>query len=175
MLVALEESTELEFVEPPLERANEILAHWRELRAERVARDAHAWEIRAAKKYEHWARRLVAAVEHGRPTLELRVQVLRIDDVAFVGMNVELFFETGLEIRERSPFRDTFVLGYSNGLVSYLPRAEDHPAGGWRLDVDYAVPDLIPQAWALPVILHPDSEQRAVELALDLLHRARSA
>ena len=101
--------------------------------------------------------------------------MLRIDDVAFVGMNVESFFETGLEIRERSPFRDTFVLGYSNGLVSYLPRAEDHPAGGWRLDVDYAVPDLIPQAWALPVILHPDSEQRAVELALDLLHRARSA
>ena len=176
VLVALEESTELEFVElPPLERANEILAHWRALRAERVARDAHAWEIRAAKKYEHWAQSLVAAVEHGRPTLELRVQVLRIDDVAFVGMNVESFFETGLEIRERSPFRDTFVLGYSNGLVSYLPRAEDHPAGGWRLDVDYAVPDLIPQAWALPVILHPDSEQRAVELALDLLHRARSA
>ena len=83
-----------------------------------------------------WARSLVAAVEDGHPTLELRVQVLRVDDVALVGLNVETFFETGLEIRERSPFPETFVLGYSNGLVSYLPRAEDHPAGGWRLDVE---------------------------------------
>jgi hypothetical protein len=174
VLAAIEDSTELEFVElPTLERANEILGRWKRLREEREARDAQAWEIRAAKKYEHWARNLVAAVEHGRPTLELRVQVLRIDDVAFVGMNVESFFETGLEIRQRSPFPETFVLGYSNGLVSYLPRAEDHPHGGWKLDEDYAVPDMIPQAWGLPVMLHPDSEQRAVELALDLLVRAR--
>jgi hypothetical protein len=102
------------------------------------------------------------------------VQVLRIGDVAFVGMNVETFFETGLEIRERSPFPDTFVLGYTNGLVSYLPRSEDYPEGGWRIDVDYAVPDMIPQAWALPVILHPESERRAVDLSISLLERTRS-
>ena len=88
-------------------------------------------------------------------------------------MNVETFFETGLEIRERSPFAHTFVLGYSNGLVAYLPRAEDYPPGGWSIDVDYAVPDLIPQAWALPVILRADSERRAVDLSLDLLSRIR--
>ena len=90
-------------------------------------------------------------------------------------MNVETFFETGLEIRARSPFADTFVLGYTNGLVSYLPRAEDHPAGGWRLDENYAVPDLIPQAWGLPVILRPDSADRAVEFTLDLIERVRTA
>jgi hypothetical protein len=175
VLVALEESTPLGFADlPTLERANEILAHWRRLREERAAGDAQPWEVRAAKKYERWARGLVAAVEHGDPTLELRVQVLRIDDVAFVGINMEAFFETGLEIRGRSPFPETFVLGYSNGLASYLPRAEDHPPDGWRLDEDYAVPDMIPQAWSLPVILHPDSEQRAVELAVELLGRARA-
>jgi hypothetical protein len=90
-------------------------------------------------------------------------------------MNVETFFETGLDIRARSPFEDTFVLGYSNGLVSYLPRADDHPAGGWRLDESYAVPDLIPQAWALPVILHPDSAYRATEFTLGLIERVRTA
>ena len=30
-------------------------------------------------------------------------------------------------------------------------------------------PDLIPQAWAMPVILHPDSARRAVEASLDLI------
>lgn len=116
-------------------------------------------------------RQLVAAVEHGHPTCELDVQVLRVNDIVIAGMNVETLFETGLEIKARSPFEDTFVLGYTNGLVSYLPRAEDHPDGGWRLDASYAVPDLIPQAWGLPVILHPDSEQRAVNLTLRLIER----
>ena len=86
-------------------------------------------------------------------------------------MNVETFFETGLEIRARSPLADTFVLGYTNGVVSYLPRAEDYPEGGWKLDASYAVPDLIPQAWALPVALAPDSEQRAVEGSLELIRQ----
>jgi hypothetical protein len=176
VVLALEGSTELEFEDlPSPERAREIHARWQSVLDERRQGDAQAWELRSAQKYEHWARKLVEAVEHGHPTLELRVQVLRIDQVAVVAMNVETFFETGLEIRERSPFPDTLVLGYSNGLASYLPRAEDHPPGGWSIDTNYAVPDLIPQAWALPVILHRDSERRAVELSLSLLERAAAA
>ena len=31
------------------------------------------------------------------------------------------------------------------------------------------MPDLIPQAWGMPVILHPDSAQRAVEASLELI------
>lgn len=175
VLRAVEDSTELEFDElPTLERAQEILADWQRLLAERVARGAPEWEVRVAQKYEHWATALVAAVEDGHPTCELRVQVLRIDDVALVALNVEAFFQTGLQIRAESPFAETFVLGFSNGIVSYLPLSDDHPPGGWSIDESYAVPDLIPQASALPVILRPDSEQRTVAFALELLARAHS-
>jgi hypothetical protein len=175
-LDAVEETLPLEFAGlPSLEQAKTIHTHWQDVLAARRAGDAQAWEVRAAQKYEHWAQRLVAAVEDGHPTCELRVQVLRVNDVVIAGMNVETFFETGLEIRARSPFVDTFVLGYSNGLVSYLPRAEDHPEGGWRLDESYAVPDLIPQAWGLPVILDPGSADRAVELTLGLIERLQAA
>ena len=38
-----------------------------------------------------------------------------------------------------------------------------------EIDESYAVPDLIPQAWAMPVILHPDSARRAVEASLELI------
>ncbi len=174
-LEAVEDSIALEFVDlPSLEEAKAILARWQQVLATRLQGDPQSWELRAAQKYEHWARGLVAAVEDGHPTCELRVQVLRVNDVVIAAMNVETFFETGLDIRARSPFADTFVLGYSNGVVSYLPRAEDHPEGGWRLDEDYAVPDLIPQAWGLPVILHPASADRAVELTLALIERVRT-
>ena len=68
---------------------------------------------------------------------------------------------------------DTLVLGYTNGLVAYLPRAEDYPDGGWELEGDYAVPDLMPQAWQLPVAFRPDSADRVVECAAGLIASPR--
>ena len=97
------------------------------------------------------------------------MQAIRVNDIVIGGLNMEIFFETGLEIRDRSPLSDTFVLGYTNGCFGYLPRGEDYPEGGWKIDESYAVPDLIPQAWGMPVILHPESERRAVEATLELI------
>jgi hypothetical protein len=169
-LSAAETTVELEYDElPTLEQAQAVLAHWQRTLDERLAGDALDWEVRAAQKYEHWARRLVAAVEDGHPTHPLHLQAIRVNDVVFCALDMEVFFETGLEIRERSPLSDTFVLGYSNGLHGYLPRCEDYPDGGWKIDESYAVPDLIPQAWGMPVILRPDSAQRAVEASLELI------
>ena len=169
-LAATETTVALDYDElPSPERAREILAHWRRTREERLAGDALDWEIRAAQKYEFWAEKLVAAVEHGHPTHELHIQAVRVNDIVITAMNMEVFFETGLEIRERSPLPDTFALGYTNGCFGYLPRGEDYPEGGWKIDESYAVPDLIPQAWGMPVILHPDSARRAVEASLELI------
>ena len=171
-LAAAETVVPLDYDElPSLEEAQAILEHWQRTAEERRQSDALDWEIRLAQKYELWARNLVAAVEHGHPTHELHLQVIRVNDIVLSALNMEVFFETGLDIRARSPFPDTFVLGYTNGLHGYLPRRDDYPDGGWSVDGSYALPDLLPQAWGMPVILHPDSAARAADASVGLIER----
>jgi neutral ceramidase len=168
---AAEASVALDYIAlPPLDEARAIAEQWRAALAERVERGAQDWEIRVAVKMDRWAKRLLAAVEAGGATFDLRLHALRIGEIVIAGMNVETFFETGLGIRARSPFADTFVLGYTNGSTAYLPRGEDCPDGGWRLGASYALPDQLPQFHPRQVIaLHPDSEQRALDATVALI------
>src|SRR4051794_7029612 len=154
---------------PSAAEAAEIRARWQRTLEERRAGDAQEWEIRVAEKYEDWSRVLCDAVALGEPTCDLHLQALRVNDVVVLGLNAEPFFETGLELRSRSPLPDTFVLGCTNGTIGYLPRAQDYPGGGWRIDETYAVPDMIFQVHPHPVALREDSEQRAVAAGLELI------
>ena len=175
-LAATETTVALDYVDlPSLDDAEGFLTAARRTLDERRAGDAQEWEIRVAEKREDWAQLLVEAAGRERPTCDLFVQAIRIGEIVLVGLNAEMFFETGLEIRARSPLpATTFALGYANGTIGYLPRAEDYPSGGWDLEASYAVPDLIFQVHPHPVALHPDSEGRAVEASLALIQELLS-
>jgi hypothetical protein len=57
--------------------------------------------------------------------IHAEVQALTMGDTAILGIPFELFSKPGRAIRDRSPFRTTLVLGYSNGYLGYLPPTED--------------------------------------------------
>ena len=164
-----ERTVALDYVElPSLAKATAIQERWHG-QLEQALAGGHRWDLSIAKKFAHWADVLVAAVERGDPTLDVAVQAIRVNDIALVAVGAELFFETGIAVRAASPVAHTQVIGYSNACLSYLPRAEDYPEGGWDVDTQYAVPDLFFQSYNLPVALDPGSEARIVAAAEELL------
>ena len=99
-LTAAETTVALDYIDlPPLDGARAILAQWQATVEDGRAGRTQDWELRVAVKMEAWARRLLAAVDAGGATFDLRLQAIRVNDIVIAGMNVETFFETGLEIR----------------------------------------------------------------------------
>ena len=81
---------------------------------------------------ENYARSTVAAAERKEETLTVKLQALRIGDLAVCGIPFETFVETGLDLKKRSPFPQTMVIGLANGRHGYLPTPEQHQLGGYE-------------------------------------------
>ncbi|NGM90151.1 hypothetical protein G5B35_22910, partial [Parapusillimonas sp. SGNA-6] len=52
--------------------------------------------------------------------------------VAIAAIPFEVFVETGLSIKEKSPFPSTFTLGLANGSFGYLPTEGQHELKGYE-------------------------------------------
>jgi hypothetical protein len=68
---------------------------------------------------------------------ETWVQVMRIGDVAIVGVPAEYFTQLGLDIKNRSPFRHTYIAELANDWIGYLPNWEGHKLGGYQVWTGY--------------------------------------
>lgn len=66
------------------------------------------------------------------PTVKIKLQTIAIGDLAIVAIPCEVFAEVGLEIKRRSPFKTTFVIGLANGYNGYLPSPRQHALGGYE-------------------------------------------
>ncbi|MBD3184525.1 hypothetical protein GF312_19740 [Candidatus Poribacteria bacterium] len=56
-----------------------------------------------------------------KDTGKVEIQAIRVGDMGFVGVPAEYFVELQLDIKERSPFKWTFVSELANGWVGYIP------------------------------------------------------
>ncbi len=80
---------------------------------------------------EPYARRTLSLAE-GPETLSIPLQALRIGDFAVCAIPFETLVEIGLDLKKRSPFPRTIVLGVTNGYNGYLPTPEQHELGGYE-------------------------------------------
>ena len=92
-------------------------------------KDAIEKQPRLAQNY---ARNLIAAAERPEDTITVIIQAIRIGDFAVCGVPFETFVETGLDLKKRSPFPQTMVIGLANGRHGYLPTPEQHKLGGYE-------------------------------------------
>jgi len=68
------------------------------------------------------------------------IQVMRIGDLGICAIPCEVFTEIGLDIKKKSPLKQTFTISLANGYNGYLPTPEQHKLGGyetWRARSSY--------------------------------------
>lgn len=58
--------------------------------------------------------------------------VIRLGEVALVGIPGEMYARLGLDLRRRSPFRHTFLIGLANEEIGYLPDRKAYDDGGYQ-------------------------------------------
>ena len=83
---------------------------------------------RLAENYAHRTLSLAKASE----SVTVPVQALQIGDLAVCTIPFEAFAEIGLDLKKRSPFPRTMVIGLANGTNGYLPTPEQHKLGGYE-------------------------------------------
>ena len=83
---------------------------------------------RLAKAYAQRTLKLAAEP----PTTKVIIQTVRIGDLAICTLPFEVLVEIGLELKDKSPAADTFVVSLANGGYGYLPTPEQHQFGGYE-------------------------------------------
>lgn len=80
-------------------------------------------------------------------TVKVPVQVFKIGDVAVAGWAGEIFAETGLELKQKSPIKPLINIGLVNGWYGYIPPPEQFKYGAyetWRMRTSFLETNAIP-------------------------------
>ena len=80
----------------------------------------------------NYARSTVAAATRPEETLDIMLQAIQVGDLVICAIPFETFAETGLELKKKSTFTRTMVVGLGNGRHGYLPTSAQHELGGYE-------------------------------------------
>lgn len=83
------------------------------------------------RREQIYARR-IALLSRAPDQVEVPLMTLRIGEVGIAAIPFEVFAETGLEIKDKSPFDQSFTIELANGSYGYLPTPEQHELGGYE-------------------------------------------
>jgi hypothetical protein len=102
-----------------------------EARAVLAVKDKEAIE-KLPRLAQNYAGSTINAAERPEETLTVKLQAIRIGELAVCCIPFETFVEIGLDLKKRSPFPQTMVIGLANARHGYLPTLEQHKLGGYE-------------------------------------------
>ena len=99
------------------------------LNAEEIEDIGRRLDEKWLRVYSEWAECMLKS-DSSKQWLETEIQVIRIGDIILIAEPSEMFVKFSLEIKKRSPYENTFVVGYANDYVGYIPDEEDYERRG---------------------------------------------
>ncbi|MDB5297818.1 MAG: Alkaline ceramidase domain protein, partial [Phycisphaerales bacterium] len=107
-----------------------------------------------------YARRTLALAD-GPEEITIPLQAVSVGDLGITAIPFEVFAETGLDLKARSPFPATFTIELANGSYGYLPTPEQHKLGGY-------------EAWLGTNRVEEDASVKITDAVLGLLGELRA-
>jgi len=90
------------------------------------------------------------------------LQVFRLGDLGVTAIPFEVFTETGLEIKDRTPLGKTFTIELANGSYGYLPTRSQHALGGY-------------ETWLGTNRVEVEAAHKITDTLIDMLERLKKA
>ena len=81
---------------------------------------------------KNYAGSTLTAAERPEETIDVIIQAIKVGEVVICAIPFETFAETGLELKQKSTFKQTIVVGLGNGRHGYLPTPAQHELGGYE-------------------------------------------
>ena len=106
----------------------------------------------------------VIEAKNGFWSVPMRVNVVRVGDLALITFGAETFTEIGMKVKAASPAAHTLFASVSDGCISYLHTEESHAEGGYEVDV-------APLAYRYPGRLQAGCEEIALKTTTDILKK----
>ena len=66
--------------------------------------------------------------------ISMPMQAIRLGNTVFVTFPSEVFTEIGLEVKQQSPYKNTFILGVAGDFGGYLPTASEYLEQGYAVN-----------------------------------------
>jgi hypothetical protein len=83
-------------------------------------------------KHEKVYARRTLQMHESPDEVSVLLQTFGIGDLGVCAIGFEVFVEIGLELKEKSPFGQTFTISHANGSYGYLPTVRQHELGGYE-------------------------------------------
>ena len=134
------------------------IAEAKEVLAEKDAKKQEALQV----KYNFntmYAPEKIVSRNGGSKTIDCFLSAVSFGDFAFVAAPYEMFDNNGVQIKEASPYKATFILTNTDGALAYLPSIEAYTIyGGYEVDnTDFA----------------PGEGEKLVAVYIDMLNKLR--